>query len=107
MKYVSLIILFVCVFFSCEKNCDCVAPPFSDSCLGDSFDEFRANPQAIRIDEYTKNGESYYLLDAGESHYDGTSPILNTKCDSVCYFGGWVQQTCFQEMTFKQNIWTR
>jgi hypothetical protein len=95
------------ILSSCERDCGCVQPPFSGTCLESKFEAFRLKQDARAILSYTYEGLEVFLMDAGEAHYDGASPIIDINCDTICHFGGWTTLPCFKEMTFNNIVWEK
>ncbi len=55
------------------------------------------------------DGENHYWLNTNARYFDGPEVIVNTSCDTVCWFCGFcVQPACIEKYaTTWDTIWTK
>lgn len=53
------------------------------------------------------NEEVHYWINTGANAVDGDEYILNNNCDTVCYYGGWINPECINNYTFDawETVW--
>jgi hypothetical protein len=107
MRIIVIVSLIMLLGVSCEKDCGCDPPPFSNSCLGDAFERFKDTDEAKAIVEFKLDGQPVYMLDDESYTFDGRVPLLNTSCDTVCWFGGFFPPPCESQLERVGDIWRK
>ena len=86
-----VILSFLLIFlFACDKKQEALITDIPE-CVQAIID---AQPS---LDIYAQevDNQFHYWINTGESAVDGTEPILNTSCDTICTFGGWITPECY------------
>ncbi len=89
-KYHILVTLVFLLFFTqyaCNKDNLLRA---ASHCIQEKIEAFKKNPKAIRIVRYKMDGGLAFLFDDGRIALDGSLPLLDMSCDTICSIGGFV-----------------
>lgn len=105
-----LILTIPLLLFSCNKNDDVLEnyPPCLQIDIDRILDSRPQSPRAT-IDLYTYQGERVYLVQT--NFPDGYSSLYNSKCESICSFGGIDGNgdgTCldWENAKYMETVWT-
>jgi len=53
--------------------------------------------ESAQIKTQEVNGNDHYWIDTDANEADGDEYILSMECDTVCYYGGWVDPECIED----------
>lgn len=95
--YILLVVLLIC-FISCKKNrvLDVHDIP---ACVQEIIND----QPSMTIYGQAQDDEVHYWINTGASQVDGVEPIVNSSCDTVCTFGGWIVPDCYS--TYEEDAW--
>ena len=94
-----LFTLFTMFLYSCED----VPDHYTD--LPDCVLTIVDNTPQIVIKTQEINGFENYWLNTGANEADGDEYIVSSTCDTLCYYGGWVNPDCIDE--YDSEGWTQ
>ncbi len=78
--------------------------------LPDCIQEFTESSEIEypwQIKSQTVNNEVHYWINTWANASDGDEFIVNDQCDTVCYYGGWINPECIENYSNEdwETIW--
>lgn len=106
---VFLLIMFSFVLNSCCKDENCESTKLPD-CIRQKIEVVGDAPPLISVKIQRVDGECHYWLNTDARHYDGVEFIVDSKCDTVCFYcGECLPPECGEDHPFDkwETIWTQ
>jgi hypothetical protein len=89
---------FLFLFFLIAVACDDDPSPSVPSCVDLSeLNDFAT----IRVQ--TVDDTDHYWINTGANEADGDEFIVSSSCDTLCFYGGWVDPECVED--YDINAW--
>lgn len=110
IKYAVIYSLLLSIFASCDKVDSCEKGNDLPHCIQETINKDSSSYAPILSVQRQKiDGDYHYWLNTDARHYDGSEAIVNTSCDTVCWFCGFcVQPACIEKYaTTWDTIWTK
>ena len=90
MKHAFTLFVTLLALGACDRDDDVISTAVLPSCVQDFIDVAdttdRSNEWTVSVQPV--DGESHYWLGTGAPAYDGIDYIVDSKCDTVCTYGG-------------------
>ena len=63
------------------------------------LEELTADNENLVIKMQEVDGERHFWLNTGFNAFDADEYIVDENCDTVCYYGGWINPECIEDYT--------
>ncbi len=104
----SFIVGILLLGLSCDSECNCEPPPEdSNTCYFAFFEDFKRKPEALKISEYRYRSENVYLMETRMPAQDGSHPVINIYCDTICYLGNISPLSCAKDLVYTALVWQK